>query len=422
VRQHDALGRAARAAAPEQHGATLPRRRGIDRPRSRTAAQAPDARGVRAVLREYERAQLEESRGVDARARGNGQERVLGHGGLAGQDEGDASQRRVGARGELQHDLLARILAAQHAGELQRRLQELAVGQARTARIDQRHAPLMRPGAAHEAVGERARLRGAPHARERELRRERVAHLPGLAPRRERLAHDHVDRVGQALGPLPEEAPAAEAEDRAPDAVEHDRHDRHLRVARDRLQAALEAQQVAGARDRALGEDAHELARARPLGGAPQRLLLLGRGVLGGDRNGVEELRHPAHHRRAEEGTVHQEEDAPRDRRADEESVAVREVVGDEQRAARGQAFQSVQADAVDRMQQREQQRARERHAEGPGQRQQQGGERELPDHATGGRSPLRRRGTPRTSAPCPPPAPRPPRDPARPPAGARPR
>ena len=104
-----------------------------------------------------------------------------------------------------------------------------------------------------------------------------------------------VTGYGNARRPLPEEPPALEAEDAAPDAIEVDRNDRHVEPVDDALEAALERQHVAGPADRALGEDADDVAglellarraRATPTASRPA-----------GDRNRVHQLQQPVQRR-----------------------------------------------------------------------------------------------------------------------------
>ena len=81
--------------------------------------------------------------------------------------------------------------------------------------------------------------------------------------------------------------------------VERHRHHRHRRLAHDALDAGLERVHLAGLGDLALGEDAHDLARAQLLGDLGERalheLLVL---VLGRDRDGLAWRNRMRHHRR----------------------------------------------------------------------------------------------------------------------------
>ena len=82
----------------------------------------------------------------------------------------------------------------------------------------------------------------------------------GADGRAQRPSDDDGHRVRQPLGQLPEELAALVAEDAAPDAIEVDRDDGHVEPFDNALEPALERQQVAGARDRAFREDAHNVA------------------------------------------------------------------------------------------------------------------------------------------------------------------
>src|SRR5207248_1635065 len=124
-----------------------------------------------------------------------------------------------------------------------------------------------------------------------------LAYLVRLRGRRHRLAEHDGDRPPYALRPLEEEAAALVAEDASPDAVDVDRHDRTARVGGDALEAALELQEISGARDRALGEDAHRMTFGDLLAGDRQRLFGLVWGVARGHRDHAHAAKEPVERR-----------------------------------------------------------------------------------------------------------------------------
>jgi hypothetical protein len=158
---------------------------------------------------------------------------------------------------------------------------------------------------------------------------------------------------------LPQKPAAFETEDAAPDAIEVDRHDRHVQAADDALEAALEGQQVAGAADRALGEDAHDMAgfelAPRALDGLDDVL------ASGRDRNRVHAREQRVQARLAVVRRVDHEPHEALDARADQRAVDHRHVVGDDQRRSVGRDVRLADdADAVDRVRQHPQHEADE--------------------------------------------------------------
>src|SRR5208283_340313 len=89
---------------------------------------------------------------------------------------------------------------------------------------------------------------------------------------RQGLPEVHGYVTGNPVRQLPEEAPFFEAEDAAPDAVQGDGDDRRFHVFHDALEAAAKGEEVADARDLALGEDADDFAILDGFAGRAQGL------------------------------------------------------------------------------------------------------------------------------------------------------
>ena len=181
--------------------------------------------------------------------------------------------------------------------------------------------------------------------------------MDGLGARlgRHRRAEEDVDAVASAAlrAPLRVELAAEVREDRAVRAADVHRDDGRRRAARDVLQPAPERLERAGARDGALGEDAHEpaiaqggLARAQEARLADAR----GRVVDEDDAEDAEYRREPVP--AAVQDAGHDEADAAVARGREQERVGVGGVVGDEERAAaHGEVVDAVDADVVERAQ-----------------------------------------------------------------------
>src|ERR1700675_1794962 len=75
-----------------------------------------------------------------------------------------------------------------------------------------------------------------------------------------RFSETYGDRIGDCARKFPQEFPALETENAAPQAVEIYGHDRRVNAFYDALHAAPEGKQLADTRDLALGKNAHDLA------------------------------------------------------------------------------------------------------------------------------------------------------------------
>jgi hypothetical protein len=177
---------------------------------------------------------------------------------------------------------------------------------------------------------------------------DRLARLPGRCRRRQRSADGNGDRQRHAPWPFPQEAAVLEAEDAAPHPVEMNGDYRHVEPLEDALEAAPERQRIAGAADRALGEDADDMA-GRELGAR----LLEGGGdalrVLAGDRDRLHQAEQPGEAAHVVVAAMHQEAHEALGRGADQQPVDEGEVIAHEQRRpARRQVLRTDQADAID--------------------------------------------------------------------------
>ena len=186
---------------------------------------------------------------------------------LAGERRADVGQRAAdrrraaAGRRAISSAVVRRIQRDEQQAADQRASEASAAAPVESAMQNDHQLMLRRP---HELAAERLRWPGAGriasvgaqrHASPAALRAAVVVDGSG-AP------NATVTGYGNAHGPFPEEASALEAEDAAPDAIEIDRDDRDVEAVDDPLEAALERQQVAGAADRALGEDADDVAVA----------------------------------------------------------------------------------------------------------------------------------------------------------------
>ena len=100
----------------------------------------------------------------------------------------------------------------------------------------------------------------------------RVAHFERRRGRRHRLAETHRDGIGNRARQFPDEAPALEAENAAPHAVEIHGNDRRVHALHDALHAAAEGEQLADARDLPLSENADDFAVLDRVGGFAQAI------------------------------------------------------------------------------------------------------------------------------------------------------
>src|SRR5262249_38110424 len=154
------------------------------------------------------------------------------------------------------------------------------------------------------------------------------AHIPGPGAGGKRLPEGDGDRIEEVLGPLPEELAVLEAEDRAPDLVEMDRDHRDVQALDDLFEAALEREKVAGAADRALGEDADYVAALELRARAADRLD--GAAAAGG-RDGVHLAEQPAEARQLEERRIDHEAHEALDRGADQQPIDEGKMVAHQQ-------------------------------------------------------------------------------------------
>src|ERR1039457_5401341 len=96
----------------------------------------------------------------------------------------------------------------------------------------------------------------------RSFRRQLLDGLPHFMRggiRRHRVAKRDRDRIRNALGPLPEETAALEAEDAAPQTVQGHRDDGNIEALYDSLHAPLERQDVLRPADGSFREYAHHV-------------------------------------------------------------------------------------------------------------------------------------------------------------------
>ena len=179
-----------------------------------------------------------------------------------------------------------------------------------------------------------------------------LPHVPGARRRRQRLPERDGDRIEEPRRPFPEELAFLEAEDAAPHLVEMHRDDRHLEPVDDLLEAALERQHVAGAADRALGEDADHVARLQFLARPLDRAERAARPAAAG-RDRAHQGEQLAQHRHLEERRVDHEAHEALHAGADQQAVDEGEMVGDQQRRpVQRHVIRVHDADAVDAVRQ----------------------------------------------------------------------
>ena len=240
--------------------------------------------------------------------------------------------------------------------------------------VGHRHAERVPAGRAHKRAVERSHVRfpvlpGFGHQFLHAL-----PHLEGRRRVRQRLAEVHGHTIGNPARQLPEEAPLLEAEDAAPHAVQGHGDDRRLHVLHDALEPAAEGQQMADARDLALGEDADDLAVLDGLAGGAQGLEHFARAQFGGNGNGAQDAGKGLYPGQLVDAFVDDEAHLPVGGGQEQQRVHEREVVADEERAAfGGDIVPAIHADAIKRMREHPQHEPQQ----GIGQQ---------PDHVNGGR------------------------------------
>ena len=137
----------------------------------------------------------------------------------------------------------------------------------------------------------RTKLRGSGSMRARRIlprvgdqRLHGLAHFERRRGRRQRRAEADRDRMRQAFGKTAHHSAALKTGRAAQHAVERDGNDRRVHIFHDALEAALERQQLADARDLALGKNADDFAVADGVAGGLQRVEQFARTLFG--RNG----------------------------------------------------------------------------------------------------------------------------------------
>ena len=141
-----------------------------------------------------------------------------------------------------------------------------------------------------------------------------------------------------------------EAEDAAPHAIEMHGNYRHIQSLDDLFQAALKRQQVAGPADRTFGEDADHVALSQFLARIPNGSCDFAHGPAA-DRHGFGQTKEPVERLHFVIRAPHHEADEALDRRANQEPVDVRHMVGNQQRrAARRHVLRSHDPDLVQRV------------------------------------------------------------------------
>ena len=254
---------------------------------------------------------------------------------LAGERRRDVGERAADRRGQQQADVrpgrpragessaTAAATGDERAAEGQRRpcrsrpCRTIPSGASRTDELAAEHFA--------RAAAHRRRLRAdAPSAR-------RALPPPASTPAAG-APNATVTGYGNRAGHFQKKRAALEAEDAAPDAIEVDRHDRHVEAVDDPLEAALERQQVAGAADRAFREDADDVAVLQLLRARARSRATASRPPPTGIA--LQHLQQRVHRPVLVVRLVDEEADEPLDARADQRAVDVREVVADEQRGS----------------------------------------------------------------------------------------
>ena len=270
----------------------------------------------------------------------------------AGHRDRDVRERAADRRRQKQADVrVSRRQPAESPGQQERRRERAAERQLPAGGIGHAERPPVALGGPHELPVQAVLAAGAVRLPPGAEFLHRQTRLDGGRRGRQRGAERHRDRIRKARRPLPEELPALEAEDAAPDAVQIDGDDRHVEPVDDPLEAALERQQVARPADRALGEDADDVALSELVTGRGERRHDVPRSG-GADRDRLHRAHQPVNRPQLVIRLVDHEPDEPLDasRRRAAPSTK-RQVIADEQRrAARRHVLLADDPDAVERV------------------------------------------------------------------------
>ena len=158
-----------------------------------------------------------------------------------------------------------------------------------------------------------------------------------------RLAEFDRDRIRKPARPFEKILPAFKGKDGAPQTIEPHRHDGCIRRARDEFVAALEPQELARAREFALGENADDLAALDRFARGLHRVLR----TLRGDGQRAHRAEDPVQPAQVENFLPHDETNRPRTRDLEHDRVHPSEVIREKQKAALRQAFAMECGDAV---------------------------------------------------------------------------
>ena len=160
---------------------------------------------------------------------------------------------------------------------------------------------------------------------------------------RDRIAENDRDGIRDAARDFPEITAALEGKDRAPELVQPDGDDGRAGLAGDELEAALEAEQGAGAGELALREDADDVAGLDAIRGGADGLLC----VAGGDGDGVEYAENPIERGLVVDALEHHETDRARTGDLEDDGIDPGDVIGQEEEAAGGEFLHAMRMDAV---------------------------------------------------------------------------
>lgn len=156
-------------------------------------------------------------------------------------------------------------------------------------------------------------------------------------------AEDDGDRIGNAARYFPEIFAAMEGEDGAPELIHPDRDDGSAGLASDQLEAALQAEQGAGAGELALRENADDLAGANEVGSCTDGLLCM----PGGDGDGFDEPEQPVEGGLAVDRIEDEEADGAGRSDLEDNGVDPGDVIWQEEEARLREGLGSIRADAV---------------------------------------------------------------------------
>src|SRR5262245_60910501 len=192
-------------------------------------------------------------------------------------------------------------------------------------------------------------IAGATHRRISREFLDRLADLIGVRSRWQGRSKTHEDTVRNAFWPFPQESAAAIAEDASPEMVEANGHDRRRAAFDNLLEAALEWQQEAGARDAPLRKDANGVALGQCFAGVAQRRDDRPRAGGAVNRYHTQQLEDPTHERQPRVRRPDEEAHAPSLRGKYQKGVDPAHMVADEKhRAVLGDVLRAVDRDAIE--------------------------------------------------------------------------